>query len=200
MNDNDVNYIYLHCDNGSNYITVETLPSNLGDDILLGTVETDTGAIVLITNSYRSTPLIKSVQIFDGSKYSFVSGSTTKGEIKTITQTFKFNPLRDRISSIDNIVGTVKWTGGTTNCNIHVKVEYDIGEGNVTFFDSDLVYNTETNIFENWLPVSNIDPANTCNLTLTATLNGYSYWDGSKWRYFNVTLTVTDLFIAIGYQ
>lgn len=62
LDDNDVSYIYLHCDNDSNWITVETSPTAQDDTILLGVVETEDGEIINIINSMRTTPLLRNIQ------------------------------------------------------------------------------------------------------------------------------------------
>ncbi len=203
LDDNDVSYIYLHCDNGSNYITVETTPENSGDDILIGIVETESGAITAITNPARTTPLIKSQHIFDGTSDDCdIKTCSSAKPATTVTQTFKFNPMRDRVTTIDNIIGTFKYTGSThANCSVHIKVEYNIEGTTETFFDADLVYNTDTNIFDGWEPISNPDPANACELIITITLNGYTQWsDGSGFIYKYVYCNVTDFYISYYYQ
>lgn len=200
--DDDVNYLYLHCDNGSDYITIETTPENSGDDILIGIVETESGAITSITNPARTTPLIKSQHIFDGTSDD-CDIKTCRSEMpaKTVTQTFKFNPMNDRVTTIDNIIGTFKYTGcKRANCSVHIKVEYNIEGTTETFFDDDLVYNTDTNIFDGWEPISNPDPINACELIITITLNGYTRWVDGLSFYEYVYCNVTDFYISYYYQ
>jgi len=50
MADNKTNYIYLHCDNGSNYLTVSDSNTVPDAAILISTVVTANGSIVSITN------------------------------------------------------------------------------------------------------------------------------------------------------
>lgn len=149
MADDSTNYVYLHCDNGSSWLTTDTIGTVDTDAILLGVVTTDTGAITLITNTARNTPLLKSIQptLTQSSVGTISSNATNHSQVYPIgsgscgscsarANTFNsgnmeitnLNYFKNRYVLLEKMIITLTTNGNAPNWT---KLYYNIGGSNV---------------------------------------------------------------------
>lgn len=149
LTDNATNYVYIHCDNGSSWLTTDTVGTVDDDAMLLGVVTTVDGAITGITNSVRNTPLLKSIQpILTQSSVGTINSNATNhsqvfsmgtgscGSCSAGANTFNsgnmeitnLNYFKNRYIVLEKIKITLATNGNAPNWT---KLYYNIGGSNV---------------------------------------------------------------------
>lgn len=136
MTDDSTNYVYLHCDNGSSWLTTDTVGTVDTDAILLGVVTTDTGAITDIANVPRNNPMLEQEYISETISWGMSAISASSGSsFSSITTTnyFYFNPFQNKITTLKQIKFTLDVTPNKLSSG---KLYYNIGSGSdVEIFD-----------------------------------------------------------------
>lgn len=203
LTDNATNYVYIHCDNGSSWLTTDTVGTVDDDAMLLGVVTTDTGAITEISNVQRITPLLKSQHIKNlKEEITGFSGINTNNNLSDISQTYTlyFNPFLDRITTIEKLKGTfVKSSnaGNYANSTTTLSIKYYIGEVETTVYNS--AFTGTVNIDE-VLDVTNLNISLPFYITFTISATHYGYWANDVYYDFRAGITVSDFFISYSYQ
>jgi hypothetical protein len=203
LTDNATNYVYIHCDNGSSWLTDSTSATVPDDAMLLGVVTTDTGAITEISNVTRITPLLKSQHIKNlKEEITGFSGIYTNNNLSDISQTYTlyFNPFLDRITTIEKLKGTfVKSSnaGNYANSTTTLSIKYYIGEVETTVYNS--AFTGTVNIDE-VLDVTNLNISLPFYITFTISATHYGYWSNDVYYDFRAGITVSDFFISYSYQ
>jgi len=122
MENNDTNYVFLHSDNGANYLTSSTTATVPDDAILLGTVVTAAGDVSSVTDNRVTTPAVRSPSVV-----SCPAGLGSTFPTKTMTYYFYLNPSGTRLINLKKIK-----TRGSISGAASVAVSYDIGAGYVS--------------------------------------------------------------------
>ncbi len=126
MENNTTNYIFLHSDNGANYLTSSTTATVPDDAILIGTVVTAAGDVSSVADNRITSPQVTTNAIFThytGTDiYAAVAGN---GTVQTLYYYFYFNPSADKIISFD----TLKFEFDRSNANATVAVHVNMGGG-----------------------------------------------------------------------
>jgi hypothetical protein len=117
LTDDTTNYVYLHCDNGSDWLTDSESSTVPADAILLATVVTASGDITSVTDG-RATGKYKR----EYCRLGMVSTDNV-----TYNFTIHLNPSQDRYIKITKVIYAI-----CTNPYAWVNVYYDIGDGEVT--------------------------------------------------------------------
>lgn len=185
LTDNATNYIYLHCDNGSSWLTDSTSATVPDDAMLLGVVTTDTGAITEISNTARTTPLSKSQNILVDYTMSLPSYLGDYSTTVIAEKILNFNPFYDKIGTIEKVMGT--FTKPSAYGAVSVKIEYNVGNGDVEIYNQTISYNNpQTVSFE--INETCVSEQKDCyvKLTLTQVKQGTS---GGSYRASSITAT-----------
>jgi len=122
MENNDTNYVFLHSDNGANYLTSSTTATVPDDAILLGTVVTAAGDVSSVTDNRVTTPAVRSPSVV-----SCPAGLGSTFPTATATYYFYLNPSGTRLINLKKIK-----TRGLISGAASVAVSYDIGAGYVS--------------------------------------------------------------------
>lgn len=122
MENNDTNYVFLHSDNGANYLTSSTTATVPDDAILLGTVVTAAGDVSSVTDNRVTTPAVRSPSVV-----SCPAGLGSTYPTTTMTYYFYLNPSGTRLINLKKIK-----TRGLISGAASVAVSYDIGAGYVS--------------------------------------------------------------------
>jgi hypothetical protein len=122
MENNDTNYVFLHSDNGANYLTSSTTATVPDDAILLGTVVTAAGDVSSVTDNRVTTPAVRSPSVV-----SCPAGLGSIYPTTTMTYYFYLNPSGTRLINLKKIK-----TRGSIVGVASVAVSYDIGAGYVS--------------------------------------------------------------------
>jgi hypothetical protein len=122
LTNNTTNYIFLHSDNGANYLTSSTTATVPDDAILLGTVVTAAGDVSSVTDNRVTTPAVRSPSVV-----SCPAGLGSTYPTTTMTYYFYLNPSGTRLINLKKIK-----TRGLVVRAASVAVSYDIGAGYVS--------------------------------------------------------------------
>lgn len=167
MANNSTNYVYLHCDNGSSWLTTDTIGTIDDDAILLGIVTTVDGAITDISDERILTPLTPNLSHSNQALgASWVGGGTLK---------MSFNPSKDRKIFFKTVAIDVSSVNAT-----NVKLYYNIGDTDV---EVATLNSTGTKIYE--LNVTTDDPEIEPYILISFTQAGaHFYWSNLRMDYY----------------
>lgn len=205
LTDNATNYVYIHCDNGSSWLTTDTVGTVDDDAMLLGVITTVDGAITAISNNLRITPLLKSQHIYNIKDYGITGWTNiyrTGNNLPTTTQTYRLNlnPFLDRVSTIEKIKGTfVKSSngGGYANSITSLSITYTIGETETEVYEDEF---TGTVNIDETVDATNSDISQAFYIDITITATANNYWSGDTLYNYLAGITVTNFFISFNYQ
>ena len=126
MVDNTTNYIFLHSDNGANYLTSSTSATVPDDAILLATVVTASGDVTSVVDARELNPLVTAQEFYDTSGK---SGSAF-GASGTVTVDCELNVFLERVLTIKKVCYTVTPSSSVTTDDF--TVSYSVDNSNFT--------------------------------------------------------------------
>ncbi len=209
MADDSTNYVYLHCDNGSSWLTTDTVGTNEDDSIILGVVTTVDSAITDITNSARVTPLIKSDHIYLSTNLwastiytEPASGAPISGDYEQTSPKFfedTFNVFQDKFITLEKIKFTLtakNEKGNITDTYLNsLKTYYCVEDGTEVLIGTETASGTYE--YELSLPVT-IDPNFKPYIKFVSNCDKYSKLIGGENPYFHYSgqVVITNCYIS----
>jgi len=132
MVDNTTNYIFLHSDNGANYLTSSTSSAAPDDAILLATVVTASGDVTTVTDGRVMIPAVKSWGIWTETGTDTASNSyfIYSGVAKTTVSKYIYLPVCNKSFTL----GTIQFTVGSNGGAQAVSVAYNLNNSEVSIY------------------------------------------------------------------
>lgn len=136
MVDNTTNYIFLHSDNGANYLTSSTSSAVPDDAILLATVVTASGDVTTVTDGRVMIPAVKSWGIWTETGMDMASNSyfIYNGGSRTTVSKYIYLPVCNKSFTL----GTIQFTVGSYDAYYGgaraVSVAYNLNNSEVLIY------------------------------------------------------------------